>query len=176
MSQKRSSLKPLQGANRQLRRKLDLKGEIALAIAPTAIVLLVMGFVEALTQQRLLFASLASSAFLIYLDPQHGTNAIRTLILAQMMAASIGFITYFMFGGGYISGGIAMILAIGLMIFLDAMHPPAVSTSLSFALKAGNVSNLVLFAWALAITVILVGLERYALWLLANYQRIGNRE
>ncbi|WP_236721401.1 HPP family protein [Trichormus sp. NMC-1] len=121
MSQKRSSLKPLEGANRTLRRKLDLKGEIALATAPTVTILLVMGFVEALTQQRLLFASLASSAFLIYLDPQHGTNAIRTLILAQMMAAGIGFITYFLFGGGYLSGGIAMILAIFLMIILDAM-------------------------------------------------------
>ncbi|MBD2626104.1 HPP family protein [Trichormus variabilis] len=169
MSQKRSSLKPLEGANRTLRRRLDLKGEIALATAPTVTILLVMGFVEALTQQRLLFASLASSAFLIYLDPQHGTNAIRTLILAQMMAAGIGFMTYFLFGGGYLSGGIAMILAIFLMIILDAMHPPAVSTSLSFALKANNVSNLVLFAWALAITAILVGLERYALWLLAQY-------
>ncbi|MBK1987533.1 HPP family protein [Sphaerospermopsis aphanizomenoides BCCUSP55] len=169
MSQKRSSLKPLQGANRTLRRRLDWKGEIALAIAPTVTVLLVMGFVEALTQQRLLFASLASSAFLIYLDPQHGTNAIRTLILAQMMAASIGFTTYLMFGGGYISGGLAMVSAIFLMIILDAMHPPAVATSVSFALKANNVSNLVLFAWALGITAILVGLERYALWLLAHY-------
>ncbi|MBD2293430.1 HPP family protein [Anabaena sphaerica FACHB-251] len=169
MSQQRSSLKPLEGANRTLRRRLDLKGEILLATAPTAVVLLVMYFVEALTQQRLLFASLASSAFLIYLDPQHGTNAIRTLILAQMMAAGIGFITFLIFGGGYISGGLAMILAIGLMILLDAMHPPAVSTSLSFALKANNVNNLVLFAWALGITAILVGLERYALWLLAHY-------
>ncbi|MBD2663932.1 hypothetical protein B6N60_05072 [Richelia sinica FACHB-800] len=170
MSEKRSSLKPLPGANRQLRRRLDWKGEIALATAPTAVVLLVMYFVEALTQQRLLFASLASSAFLIYLDPQHGTNAIRTLIIAQMMAAGIGFSTYIFFGGGYISGGLAMVTAIFLMIFLDVMHPPAVATSLSFALKANNVNNLVLFAWALAITSILVGLERYALWLLAHYR------
>jgi hypothetical protein len=49
------------------------------------------------------------------------------------------------------------------------MHPAAVSTALSFALRANNVSNLVLFAWALAITAILVSLERYALWLLAHY-------
>ncbi|MEA5578747.1 hypothetical protein [Anabaena sp. UHCC 0451] len=85
MNQKRSSLKPLQGANSTLRRRLDLKGEVVLAIAPTGIVLLV-------------------------------------------------------------------------------------STSLSFALKAGNINNLVLFAWALAITTILVGLEHYALWLLAYYR------
>ncbi|MBC5793965.1 hypothetical protein H5968_02085 [Sphaerospermopsis sp. LEGE 00249] len=51
MSQKRSSLKPLQRKNRTLRRRLNLKGEIALTLAPTAIVLLVMAFVETLTQQ-----------------------------------------------------------------------------------------------------------------------------
>ncbi len=169
MSQKRSSLKPLQGANRNFRRRLNLKGEIALVTAPTVIVLLVMALVEALSQQRLLFASLASSAFLIYLDPLHGTNAVRTLILAQTMAASIGFITYSIFGNGYISGGIAMVIAIAFMILCDAMHPPAVATSLSFAFKAGNVSNLFLFALALGITVLLVGLERYALWLLSHY-------
>ncbi|WGV23161.1 HPP family protein [Halotia branconii] len=169
MSQKRSSLKPLRQANLTLRRRLGLKGEIALATAPTLIVLTVMALVEALSQQRLLFASLASSAFLIYLDPHHGTNAVRTLILAQMMAAIIGFITYLLFGGGYLSGGISMVIAIMLMILLDAMHPPAVSTSLSFALRAGQVSNIVLFALAVGITVLLVGLERFALWLLARY-------
>ncbi|WP_416211784.1 HPP family protein [Nostoc sp. DedQUE05] len=36
------------------------------------------------------------------------------------------------------SGGTATIVTIVLMILLDVMHPPAVSTSLSFALKAGN--------------------------------------
>ncbi len=169
MSQKRSSLKPLRRANRTLRRRLGLKGEIVLATAPTFIVLTVMALVEALSQQRLLFASLASSAFLIYLDPYHGTNTVRTLILAQMMAVTIGFITYLFFGGGYLSGGIAMVITILLMIILDAMHPPAVSTSLSFALRAGQASNVVLFALAVGITVLLVGLERLALWLLARY-------
>jgi CBS-domain-containing membrane protein len=169
MSKQRSSLKPLQGANRSIRRRLNIQGELALVAAPTLIVLIVMFLVETLSQQRLLFASLASSAFLIYLDPLHGTNTVRTLVLAQMMAATIGFITYFVLGGGYLSGGLAMVIAIALMIILDAMHPPAVSTSLSFALKAGNVDNLLLFALAVGITVTLVGLERYCLWIVAHY-------
>ena len=128
-----------------------------------------MGFVEVLSQQRLLFASLASSAFLIYLDPQHGTNAVRTLVLAQSMAAVIGWVIYSCFGSGYLSGGAAMVLTILLMIVFDAVHPPAVSTSLSFALRAGKESNLVLFCLAVGITVGLVMLERTALWLLARY-------
>jgi CBS-domain-containing membrane protein len=171
MSQKFSTVEPLREKRQSLRRRLGLKGEIALATAPTIIVLLVMAVVENLTQQRLLFASLASSAFLIYLDPQHSTNTMRTLVLAQLMAAGIGFITYLIFGNGYLSGGLAMVIAIFLMIILDAMHPPAIATSLSFAFRAGNVSNLVLFAWAVLITTVLVGLERYALWLLAHYSR-----
>nr|WP_228035807.1 HPP family protein [Oculatella sp. LEGE 06141] len=129
----------------------------------------VLAFVEVLSRQRLLFASLASSAFLIYLDPQHGTNTVRTLVIAQMMAAVIGLITYLTFGSGYLSGGVAMVTTIVLMILLDVVHPPAVSTSLSFALRAGNENNLVLFGLAVGITALLVGVERVALWILARY-------
>ena len=169
MSQRRSSLRPVEGANRSLRSRLDLKGELVLAAAPTLTVLGVLALVEVLSRQRLLFASLAASAFLIYLDPQHGTNRVRTLVLAQIMAATIGLIAHLFLGNGYLSGGSAMVVTIALMILLDAMHPPAVATSLSFALRAGNESNLVLFCLAVGITVVLVVLERFALWLLAHY-------
>jgi CBS-domain-containing membrane protein len=172
MSRDRSSLKPVEGANRALRSRLTLKGELALAAAPTVIVLSVLALVEVLSRQRLLFASLASSAFLIYLDPQHGTNTVRTLITSQMMAATIGLVTYLILGSGYLSGAIAMVATIVLMIVLDVVHPPAVSTSLSFALRAGNQSNLVLFGLAVGITVLLVGLERFALWLLARFNAL----
>jgi CBS-domain-containing membrane protein len=168
MSRNRSSLKPIKGANRTLRRRLTLKGELALATAPTAIVLGVFALVEVLSRQRLLFASLASSAFLIYLDPQHGTNTMRTLIISQIMAAIIGWITYMVFGSGYLSGGVSMVVTIFLMILMDVVHPPAVSTSLSFALRAGNENNLVLFSLAVGITALLVALERFTLWVLAR--------
>jgi CBS-domain-containing membrane protein len=170
MSRNRSSLKPIEGANRSLRRRLTLKGELALATAPTAIVLGVFALVEVLSRQRLLFASLASSAFLIYLDPQHGTNTMRTLLVAQIMAATIGWIMYMILGSGYLSGGVAMVVTIVLMILLDVVHPPAVSTSLSFALRAGNENNLVLFGLAVGITAVLVALERFTLWVLAHHR------
>ncbi|AFZ36491.1 hypothetical protein Sta7437_2972 [Stanieria cyanosphaera PCC 7437] len=166
MKPHQSSLQPLEKNTRALRNRLNWKGELALATAPTLVILSVFALVEVLTRQRLLFASLASSAFLIYLDPQHGTNTVRTLIISQMMAAGIGFVTYILLGSGYLSGGTAMSITIVLMILLDVMHPPAVATSLSFALKAGNENNLVLFGLAVGITAVLVGLERFALWLL----------
>jgi CBS-domain-containing membrane protein len=171
MSRKLSSLELGQKAKRSLRQKLDLRGEFALALASTAVILVVLDLVEVLSRQRLLFASLAASAFLIYLDPEHGTNTVRTLVISQIMAATLGLVTFMIIGPGYLSVGSAMVLTITLMILLDAVHPPTVATSLSFALRANNENNLILFGLAVAITALLVGLEKVALWLLARYGR-----
>lgn len=171
MSGERESLKPIEGANRALRRRLTLKGEFLLVLGPTLTVLCVFALVEVLSSQRLLFASLAASAFLIYLDPQHGTNSVRTLLISQMLAATSGLVLYLLLGPGYLSGGGAMLIIIVLMILLDAMHPPAVATALSFAFRAGNESNLLLFGLALGITVALVILQRLALWTLSRVGR-----
>ena len=137
------------------RQRIGLKGELLLAFMPTATVLLVLALVEALSNQRLLFASLSSSAFLLYLDPEHAVNNVSTLLL----------------GPGYLSGGLAMVLAIVLMIATDAMHPPAVSSALSFGLKSGDESNLLLFCMAAGITALLVILRRMALWTLRRLTR-----
>lgn len=74
MSKHRSSLEPIQDAKRSLRSRLGWKGELVLATAPTLAVLAGLAMIEAVTRQRLLFASLAASAFLIYLVPQHSTK------------------------------------------------------------------------------------------------------
>jgi CBS-domain-containing membrane protein len=164
-------LEPIQGAKRQGRERLSLRGEFALALLPTVVVLAVFALVETFSKQRLLFASLASSAFLIYLDPQHGTNTVRTLVVSQVTAAAVGFTAHAVFGSTYLSGGVAMVVMIALMIALDAVHPPAVSTALGFAFRAGNESNLLLFGLAVGLTATLVGVQRAALWLLARHTR-----
>ncbi|MBA3438759.1 MAG: HPP family protein [Pyrinomonadaceae bacterium] len=173
MSGEQDTLKPIGEADHAVRHRSGLKGEFAFALAllPTLTVLLVFAFVEVLSSQRLLFASLASSAFLIYLDPRHKANTVRTLLFAQVGAALLGFATHAALGAGYLSGGVAMILVIVLMILLDAMHPPAVSTALSFAFRAGPESNLLLFSLAVGVTVTLVLLQRAALWLLNRIER-----
>jgi CBS-domain-containing membrane protein len=171
MSDERESLKPIQGADRTLRRRLDLKGEFTMALLPTVTVLAVFGLVEAFSNQRLLYASLASSAFLIYLDPQHGTNSTRSLAVSQILSALIGFGCYSLIGPGYGAAGVAMVLSITFMILLDVVHPPAVSTALAFAFRSGPESNLVLFTMAVGIIVLLIGLQRITLWLLARYSK-----
>lgn len=164
----RKSLKPIEGATRSLRNRLSLKDEFVLALLPTMIVLIVYLLVEALSKQRLLFASLASSAFLIYLDPQHGTNSIRTLVLSQMTAAIAGLVIYLLAGPHYMAAALSMVFTIFFMIVFDAMHPPAVATAISFAFRADDESNLVLFGLAVAVMAILVVLAKITLWLLAK--------
>jgi CBS-domain-containing membrane protein len=165
------SLKPVEGAARPLRKRLTVRQELALAALPTATVLLVLLLVEVLVEQRLLFASLASSAFLIYLDPQHAMNTVRTLLVAQLSAAVIGLGFFLVLGPGYAGAALAMVAVILLMILVDAVHPPAVSTALSFAVRAGDESNVLMFGFAVGITALLVGLQRSAVWMLARYTR-----
>lgn len=150
------------------RRQIGIKGELLLAIMPTLTVLGVLGLVETLSNQRLLFASLAASAFLIYLDPSHETNSLRTLISAQIGGAVAGSGASMLFGAGYVSAGTAMVVTIVLMIVFDRMHPPAVATALSFAFGAGPQTNLVLFGLAVGILAALVLLQKAAVSLLAR--------
>ena len=138
---------------------------------PTLIVLITFGVVEVFSNQRLLFASLASSAFLIYVDPQHGMNRVRVLVFAQLGAAVIGLLFYLVIGSAYISGGAAMIVTILMMILFDVVHPPAVSTALSFAFRSGDASNLLIFGLSVAMVAMLVVLQLVSIRLLSRKNR-----
>ena len=163
----RDTLEPLVHAG-TWRARLSLRDEFTLALLPSLTVLLTLAFVEVLSRQRLLFASLASSAFLIYLDPSHATNSARTLLIAQIGAALLGFASLELLGPGYLAGGLAMVGTVTLMILLDAVHPPAVSTALAFGFRPADDSNLLVFLLALGITVVLLGLQRVTLWRLLS--------
>lgn len=65
-----ASVELLEGGNHSPHRHRGIKGELRSALLPTVTVLAVLGLVETFSDQRLLFASLASSAFLIYLAQQ----------------------------------------------------------------------------------------------------------
>ncbi len=171
MPQERESLKPIEGAERPPRRKLDFKDEVVLAMLPTVTILIVLGLVEVLSRQRLLFGSLAASAFLIYMDPEHSTNTVRTLVIAHILAAIAGLAGYSIFGAGYLAGGSAMVATVLAMFLLDAVHPPAIASSLTFAFRVDAEKTVILFGLALGLIVILVLLERVTLRLLARFTR-----
>ncbi len=156
--------------DKRTREPLSLRQELALALLPTIVVLLMLGYVEAFSRQRLLFASLASSAFLIYLDPEHPANRVRTVALAQTCAVLLGFGADWLLGAGYLAAGVAMVLTIIVTITLDAMHPPAVSTSLTFAFRATPASSLSLFGLSLLLIILLVALQQASLSLLRRWR------
>ena len=159
-----------------MRLRYDLRTDLALALLPTLTVGVVLFLLEHFGQRHLLFASLASSAFLIYLDPQHPTNSIRTLSIAQVSAAIIGFGTAHFMGPGYLPAMVAMVIAILFMILLNAMHPPAVSTALTFAFNNGEAVPL--FLIAVGVLIVLLLLQGASIWLSNRYTKAHpqNRE
>jgi len=159
---------PVPTSLRQSRPRLSLRGELVLAALPTATVLAMLALVHVLSAQPLLTASLGASAFLIYLDPEHAANRMEALIASQALAVVLGWATYALFGGGYLSAALALLGTIVGMVTMDLVHPPAISTALVFALRTGSVSNVVLFIAALGVTVVLIVLQRAATWAVAR--------
>jgi CBS-domain-containing membrane protein len=147
-------------------RRFDLKTEIFLVIMPTTVVIAVLLLLEVFSRQQLLFSSLASSAFLIYLDPKHPVNHVRTLLISQIAAAVLGYLVYLLAGPGYLSAALSMIITIAAMILCRAMHPPAVSTAMIFAFQFTKVNTLMLFLFAVMLLVILIFLQRVSLWII----------
>lgn len=168
------SLRPIATAARQGRTRLGLREELTLALFPTATILLVLWAVERLASQHVLFAALASSAFLIYLDPTHGANRIQAVVGAHITAATAGIFAAWMLGYGYGASGLAMVVTILAMVIADIVHPPAIGTSLSFAYRSGTASNFSLFLLALGMVVLLVLLQRLTQYLLTRFTANAN--
>ncbi len=139
-------------------RRGGLLGEISLAIPPTVTVLLAVFLLEWFTHQRILFASLAASAFLIYYAPTHQMNTIRVVVTAQLLGCCIG-AGIGAFGAGYGAAAVAMTLTVVLLIVLRNVHPPAIATSLGFAFLGPQVRSLAAFLVALGLIVVLVVLQ-----------------
>ena len=158
-------------ASKNTLRRFDLKTDILLAIMPAIAMVGVLISLHIFGKQDILFSSLASSAFLIYLDPKHPTNSVRTLIIAQVSAAVIGYFVFLLAGSGYVSAGISMVLSIVVMILAKAMHPPAVSTALLFAFQYTKANTLLIFVCAVALLVILIVLQHLSLWLIRKSEQ-----
>jgi hypothetical protein len=154
--------------------RLSVRDTLLLALLPTATVLPMIAVIETFGRHHALCASLASSAFLIYLDPRHAMNDVRALVLSQMTAAGVGWLMWLLLGGGFAAAASAIPLSILLMILLQAVyppatvHPPAVSTALAFALHTDPSGGFVLFAMAVGITALLVLLQRAVSWLIGS--------
>ena len=139
---------------------------MVLAALPTLTVIGIFLTLQVFSRQTFLFASLASSAFLIYQDPKNGMNETKVMVPAHITAALLGFGTFLIFGEGYLSGAVAMGLTITVLILLGIVHPPAVSTSLIFAFRVQQAKTLLIFMLALAMVAVLYSIQRVAVALL----------
>jgi CBS-domain-containing membrane protein len=163
----------LQNASRHSHLRLSVRQQFGLAILPTVVVLLMVACVQTLSDQLLIFASLASSAFLVYLDPEHPTNRVRTFLIAQGSAALLGFGSVSLLGSGFLAAGMTMGLTVVLIVTLDAMHPPAMSTALSFSFHTNSVKTLAIFGLAMLVIASLAALQKAAFWLV--HRQIAGR-
>lgn len=125
---------------------------------------------QGVTRQRLLFASLASSAFLIYYVPLDRMNSVRVMAIAQGVGCALGVAASILLGSGYLAGAVAMVATILLLITLNVVHPPAISTALGFAFVTPRDRTLLLFAVAIVLLGILVMMQRIALWTLHRFE------
>lgn len=169
-------MKETSSASKNIVRRFDLTTDILLAVIPTAVMIGVLALLKTFSKQDILFSSLASSAFLIYLDPEHPANSIRTLLISQLSAALTGYLVYIIIGAGYLSAGISMIIVILIMILARAMHPPAVSTALVFAFQYSKVNTLLLFFFAVLLLMILIALQRSSAWLIKRSENKNKKQ
>lgn len=133
-------------------RRLGIWAGLALAVPPIATVLGAIFLVEALRDERVLFTSLASSAFLIYRDPAHPMNGVRVTVAAHLAAVACGVSAAWLLGSGYATGAA--------IVLLRAVHAPAVSTALGFAFYAQQRQAVGVFLLAPALLAALVALPR----------------
>ena len=147
-------------------RRGGLLGELTLALPPTVLVLASVFLLESFRHQRLLFASLASSAFLIYRDPNHPMNSVRVMVTAHLIGVALGVGSALLLGTGYRAGAVAMVGTIIALVPLNAVHPPAISTALGFAFFSQQDQAVGFFVLALVMLAALVVLQRVATWLI----------
>lgn len=164
----RSSLESMEKEARSGRARLALRGELTLALFPTVMILVVLWTVEELADERVLFSALASSAFLIYLDPMHASNSVRAVTASHLAGALIGIGAAWLLGHSYGAAGLAMVITILVMVVANIVHPPAIGTTLSFAYRSDLSSNITLFMMALGMIVALVILQRVIQYVLVR--------
>lgn len=144
-------------------------GELALALPPTLVVLVSGLLLESFRHQRLLFASLASSAFLIYRAPDHAMNTTRVMVTAHLVGVALGVGAALALGAGYRAGAVAMAGTIIALVLLNAVHPPAISTALGFAFFPQQDQAAGFFVLALVMLAALVVLQRTATWIVRRF-------
>lgn len=154
---------------------MGIRGELLLAVPATITVLVALYITRGLTNDRILFASLAASAFLVYSDPGHRMNRVRVMLAAQIIGCLVGVLTSLLLGPGYAAAALGMVVTILILIGLEIMHPPAISTVFGFAFVRLQGHVVPTFLLALLIIASLAVLQPLATRILRHIEARGAR-
>ncbi len=124
--------------------------------------------VEILMRQHILFTSLVSSIFLIYVKPKDPMNDTLTILISQVLATTIGYSSFLLLGDSYLAGCATVTAITFLLVGIDRLHPPAVATSLIFNYRTHAESDFVLFG-------LLIGLIGVLFLMKKGYSYLENR-
>jgi hypothetical protein len=150
----------------QRQRRGWLRGELLLAIPPTVVMLLAVVLLETLRHERILFASLAASAYLIYRDPVHPMNGVRVMVGAHSVAVVTGVSCGAGLRGGHPGDGRD---AAGAHRVSHCPSPGGIHGA-RLRLFARPIEAAGLFVVALSMIAVLIVLQRTALWTLRRLQ------
>lgn len=105
----------------------------------------------------ILFASFASSAFLMFIVPESKaakmSRFVRSYIIGGVMGA-IGF-TLLPFIGTYLSVGIILFATALMLIWTDSMHPPAMGLTLAFIIYDVGYTGIAIAAIGVVMLIIM---------------------
>lgn len=136
------------------------------SIIAAAVVAAVMAFMKLTISNVILFSSIAASAFILTHSKSHHLIKLRTTLIAYIIAMITSGLLFVLNNILPIHQSIRLFLAIfltGIIMYLaNAVHPPAVSASLSFILLETTYFSGVLSLFiAILILLILVRLFTY---------------
>ncbi len=150
--------------------------DIVLAVPPTVATFGILALVQHVAHERVLFAPLAVSAFLVYTDPHHGMNDLRPMVGGHLVALGLGCTAAAWLGGGYAAAALAMAATIVVLVLAGGIHPPAIATALAFGFVPFSRPAVGTFVACLAGLAVLVLVQRAAAHLVHGKQhRTGGR-
>ena len=136
------------------------------SIIAALVVALVTAFMKLTVSNVILFSSVAASAFILTHSKSHHLTKLRTTLIAYLIAIIISGILFAINKIINLPTSVNLFIVIfftGIGMYLaNAVHPPAVSASLSFVLLEGYyISGLVSLFFAILVLLILVRLLTY---------------
>jgi CBS domain-containing membrane protein len=105
----------------------------------------------------IMFASMASSAALLFAAPHSPFSQLWNLFGGHLVSATVGWVCSLLILDPALSGGMAVSVSISLMYILKCLHPPSAATALAIVLGCTQFHHMG-WQWSASIAVNSLGL------------------